>query len=79
MYPLLALVLALAVSAGIPIGYVFYETAFSASSWQYAGDGQWIAVAPGPVAGAGLPIFLIAVGAYWLVRRLRQNRKQNAS
>ena len=79
MNPLLALVLALTVSAGAPIGYLFYETAFSASAWQYLGGGQWIAAAPGPVAGAGLPVFLIAVCAFWVIRRVRQNAKQNAS
>ena len=78
MYPLLALILAFAVATGIPIGYVFYEAAFSASAWQYLGGGQWIATAPGPVAGAGLPVVLIALGAYWAVRKVRQNRKQRA-
>ena len=28
--------------------------------------------APGPVAGAGLPILVIGYGAYWLVKRLRR-------
>ena len=28
--------------------------------------------APGPIAGAGLPIIAVAAAAYWLVRRYRQ-------
>ena len=28
--------------------------------------------APGPIAGAGLPILAVGYGAYWLVRRLRR-------
>lgn len=33
--------------------------------------------APGPVAGAGLPILVVAGGAYWLLRR-RRNRVHRA-
>ena len=29
-------------------------------------------VAPGPLVGAGLPVLVIAGGAYWVVRRLRR-------
>ena len=35
-------------------------------------DSAFAAVAPGPVAGAGLPILVIGYGAYWLVKRLRR-------
>jgi hypothetical protein len=28
--------------------------------------------APGPIAGAGLPIFAIGYGVYWLVKRRRK-------
>ena len=30
--------------------------------------------APGPLAGAGLPVLVIAGGAYWVVMRLRRKR-----
>jgi len=29
--------------------------------------------APGPIAGAGLPILAIGYGVYWLIRRYRRN------
>jgi len=76
MNPLLALILAFFVAAGAPIGYVFYESAFSTSAWEYLGHGTWIAAAPGPVAGAGLPVALIAVSAYWLIRKMRKNARR---
>jgi hypothetical protein len=31
--------------------------------------------APGPIAGAGVPVFLVAAGVYWLVRRKRRMTK----
>ena len=30
--------------------------------------------APGPLVGAGLPVLVIAGGAYWVVRRRRRKR-----
>ena len=32
--------------------------------------------APGPIAGAGLPIIAVGYGAYWLVRRYRRKSNQ---
>jgi hypothetical protein len=32
--------------------------------------------APGPIAGAGLPILALGYGAYWLVRRYRRKSDQ---
>ena len=31
--------------------------------------------APGPIAGAGLPILVVLGGAYYLARRLRRNKR----
>jgi hypothetical protein len=30
--------------------------------------------APGPIAGAGLPVLAVGYGVYWLVRRRRKAR-----
>jgi hypothetical protein len=35
--------------------------------------------APGPIAGAGLPILAVGYGAYWLVRRYRRKSDKAAS
>ena len=35
--------------------------------------------APGPVAGAGLPILAVGYGAYWLVRRYRRKSDNTPS
>jgi hypothetical protein len=35
--------------------------------------------APGPIAGAGLPILAVGYGAYWLVRRYRRKSGQTTS
>jgi hypothetical protein len=43
------------------------------------GNGQGgVHGAPGPIAGAGLPILAVGYGAYWLVRRYRR-KSDNAS
>ena len=38
----------------------------------YGKDGGAVHGVPGPVAGAGLPLLVVACGAYWLVRRYRR-------
>jgi hypothetical protein len=36
------------------------------------GSGNTVHGAPGPIAGAGLPIIAVGYGVYWLVRRRRR-------
>jgi hypothetical protein len=59
-----------------PIGYVFYNATLSPDNWVYQGGGNWkdggVHAAPGPLMGAGLPVFLVVGGGYWLVRRFRR-------
>jgi hypothetical protein len=38
-------------------------------------NGNGIRAAPGPVAGAGLPVMAVGYGVYWLVRRRRRQIK----
>ena len=39
---------------------------------QHGDRGSSVHGAPGPVAGAGLPILAVGYGVYWLVRRRRK-------
>jgi hypothetical protein len=36
------------------------------------GSGSDVHGAPGPIAGAGLPVLAVGYGVYWLVRRRRR-------
>jgi hypothetical protein len=39
------------------------------------GGGGQVRGAPGPLAGAGLPVILVGAGIYWLVRRKNRTSK----
>jgi MYXO-CTERM domain-containing protein len=74
-----SVLVALAV-AGAPIGYVAYVSFLSPDDWVYGGGSpsNWTDAgyhaAPGPTAGAGLPVLAVGAGIYWLVRRRRKAR-----
>ena len=78
MSPYLAAVLAIIALVAPPIGYVFYESVLSPDDWVYQGNSHWtdggVHGAPGPIAGAGLPVVLIG-GIFWVARRSRQKAK----
>jgi len=73
-----AFLISLAVITGVPAGYVAYQSFFSPTSWIYLGSSpaNWkdggVHGAPGPIAGAGLPVIAIGYGAFWLFRRYRR-------
>lgn len=68
---------------GVPVaaGTVLYSGYVSPDNWVYQGgdflnthdykDGG-VHGAPGPIAGAGLPVLALGYGAYWLVKRRRR-------
>jgi hypothetical protein len=64
---------------GAPIGYVAYHEIQHESGPASWGGGGTVHGAPGPIAGAGLPILAVGFGAYWLVRRYRRKPDKAAS
>ena len=81
------LLVALVITAalGAPVGYVFYQKSLSPDNWVFEGSRptNWrdggVRGAPGPVAGAGLPILAVGYGAYWIVRRYRRKSSTPSS
>jgi hypothetical protein len=58
-----------------PVGTIVYLQLLSPDNWIFEGGHAWmnggLHAAPAPIAGAGLPVLLVA-GAYWVVRRYRR-------
>jgi hypothetical protein len=78
MSALLKTILVTLALAGAPVGFVFYNAALSPDNWVYKGGNaaNWVDAgyhgAPGPIAGASLPVLAVGAGVYWLVRRRRK-------
>jgi hypothetical protein len=66
---------------GVPAGYVFYNSVLSSHDWVYQGSGptNWkdggVHGAPGPIAGAGLPIVAAFGLGAWLIHRYRRRKR----
>jgi hypothetical protein len=63
----------LTMAASVPVGVYFTATLFVPpdQSYTYVGVGT-MQPAPGPIAGAGLPVLAVGYGVYWLIRRRRK-------
>jgi hypothetical protein len=77
-FSLKLILMLLALTGAATTGYVYYNGIYSPDNWVFQGGspGSWkdggIHGAPGPLAGAGLPVIGIAYGVYRLVRRRRK-------
>jgi hypothetical protein len=73
------LTLALLMGPALGVGYVYYNGALSPDNWIYEGGLSWKDgghhAAPGPIAGASLPVLAVGYGVYWLVRRRRKSNQ----
>jgi hypothetical protein len=75
----LGIALLIAALFGAPVGYGVYHASSSWNSRDGGPHGGTVHGAPGPIAGAGLPILALGYGAYWLVRRYRRKSDAAAS
>jgi hypothetical protein len=58
--------------SGVALGIIVFALVGLDTSVAFSDSFSPPAGAPGPIAGAGLPILAIGYGAYWLVKRYRR-------
>jgi hypothetical protein len=51
---------------------IFISPAFAQNNQGGNNNNQGYYGAPGPIAGASLPVLVVGVGIYWLIRRRRK-------
>ena len=72
----LALVATLFALAGaVVFEYPQFSQRPKRSGWKWSGpkwSGHNVSGAPGPIAGAGLPVLAVGYGVYWLIKRRRR-------
>lgn len=75
---LISLLIAFFAAAG---SFVAYQASGAKQPHGGSPTGGGIHGAPGPLAGAGLPVVAVGYGVYWLVRRRREGNasKRNQS
>ena len=63
----------LSMAALVPVGVYFTATLFFPPNqvYTYIGQGTYSG-APGPIAGASLPVLAVGYGVYWLIRRRKK-------
>jgi hypothetical protein len=70
--PAWVLAIVLGIAAAVPVGVYFTVTLFFPPDQQFTYSGYGLHAAPGPLAGAGLPLLAVGFGVYWMIKRRRK-------
>src|ERR1700730_18152586 len=82
--PAWVLAIFLGMAAAVPVGFYFVAALFFPPDVLYTYSGYGLHAAPGPIAGAGLPLLAVGFGVYWMIKRRRKadpeaERKEQAA
>jgi hypothetical protein len=70
--PAWVLAIFLGIAATVPVGVYFVAALFFPPDVLYTYSGYGLHAAPGPIAGAGLPLLAVGFGVYWMIKRRRK-------
>jgi hypothetical protein len=70
--PAWVLAIFLGIAAAVPVGVYFFAALFFPPDVLYTYSGYGLHAAPGPIAGAGLPLLAAGFGVYWMIKRRRK-------